>query len=62
MVDEAVVILDAGVAGVAGVLGVSGVHAGVFGVRGQRSRGLPRPLSNNEASEAFFGSEAVMLR
>lgn len=56
------VILDAGVAGVAGVLGVSGVHAGVFGVRGQRSRGLPRPLSNNEASEAFFGSEAVMLR
>lgn len=56
------VVLDAGVAGVTGVLGVNGIHVGVFGVRGQRSRGLLRPPSNNEDSEAFFGSDAVMVR
>lgn len=54
--------LDAGVAGVAGVLGVSGIHVGVFGVRGQRRRGLPRPPSNMDASDAFLGRDAVMLR
>lgn len=56
------VTLDAGVAGVAGVLGVCGLDVGVFGVRGQRIRGLPRPLSNIDASEVFFDRGAVMLR
>lgn len=61
---EAVVMLETGVAGVAGVLGVCGMPDvdGVLGVKGQRSRGLPRPPSNKDASEAFVVSDIVLLR